>query len=128
MSDEQRDELAKQYGQKKWDLSYVPFFDTTLFPKTAGPAPFTLRDFPTRFPDVRGFGLNNLDFTISKQFPIKERVKFEYRADMLNAFNNHYFRRLDANGNNVTSARFGFIRQDPTVDARIVVMVLRLTF
>ena len=61
LSGAQRDELAAKYGQKYWDVSYVPFFDVSLFPKLAGPAPFTLRDFPTRFPDVRSFGLNNLD-------------------------------------------------------------------
>ncbi len=132
LTDGQRDEMARQQGKEKWDLSYLPFFDTSVFPRVAGPVPFTLRDFPTRFPDVRAYGLNNLDFTIAKQFTIFKRgdrpVKAEYRADWLNAFNNTYFRRLDAQGNNVTSPQFGFLRQDPTVSPRIITMVLRVTF
>ncbi|MSV30594.1 MAG: hypothetical protein EXQ52_17895 [Bryobacterales bacterium] len=128
LSDAQRDELAKSFGQQRWDISYSPWFDTSLFPRQAGPAPFTLRDFPTRFADVRGKGMNNMDFTIAKQFRVGERVRFEYRADWLNAFNSTYFRRLDGDGNNVTRSKFGFLRATPTLDPRIVVMVLRMTF
>jgi Carboxypeptidase regulatory-like domain len=122
----QRDDLAKKYGQQKWDVSYVPYFDVSLFPKVAGPAPFTLRDFPTRFPDVRGFGLNNLDLTFAKEWAVKERVRFLFRAETMNAFNTTYFRTLA--GTNVTSSNFGFLNQDPTVDPRMTVMVLRMTF
>ena len=127
LNTEQRDQLAQKYGKPKWDISYVPYFDTSLFPSQV-PAPYTLRDFPSRFPDVRGFGLNNLDLTIKKQFAIGERVKLEYRAEMMNTFNTTYFRRLASNANQVTRANFGFLNQDPTVDPRIVVMVLRMTF
>jgi hypothetical protein len=128
LSAAQRDTLAKAGGQPKYDVSYSPYFDISLFPRVAGPAPFTLRDFPTRFPDVRGFGLNNLDLTIGKQFVLRERTRLEFRSDWLNAFNTTYFRRLDANGNNVTRPEFGRIRQDPTLSPRIVAMVVRLTF
>jgi hypothetical protein len=128
LSSEERDQLAKSYGQQRYDVSYTPYFDISLFPRVAGPAPFTLRDFPTRFPDIRGFGLNNLDFTIGKQFALGERTRLEFRSDWLNAFNTTYFRRLDANGNNVTRPEFGLIRQDPTLSPRIVEMVMRLTF
>ncbi|MBI4909143.1 MAG: TonB-dependent receptor [Acidobacteria bacterium] len=126
LSDAQRDELARQYGKDRWDVSYVPYFDVSLFPKVAGPAPFTLRDFPTRFPDVRGFGLNQLDLTFAKEWAIKERVRFMFRAETMNAFNTTYFRRLT--GTNVTASNFGFLNQDPTVDPRMTVMVLRMTF
>jgi hypothetical protein len=129
LTSEQRDQLARQsYGKQKWDISYVPYFDISLFPRVAGPAPFTLQNFPSRFPDVRGFGLNNLDLTMAKQFSITERVKIEYRAEWMNAFNTTYFRRLDGGANNVTQPNFGRLRQDPTVDPRIIVMVLRMTF
>jgi hypothetical protein len=126
LSSAERDELAKKYGQQKWDVSYVPIFDVSLFPKVAGPAPFTLRDFPTRFPDVRGFGMKNLDITFSKEWLIKERVRFMFRAETMNAFNTTYFRTLT--GTNVTASNFGFMNQDPTVDPRMTVMVLRMTF
>ncbi len=126
LSGAQRDELAAKYGQKYWDVSYVPFFDVSLFPKVAGPAPFTLRDFPTRFPDVRSFGLNNLDLTLAKSWSIGERVRMHFRAETMNTFNTVYFKSLT--GTNVTSSNFGFLNQDPTVDPRMTVMVLRMTF
>jgi hypothetical protein len=127
LSSSQRDSLAKTYGQPKYDVSYTPYFDISLFPRQTPPQ-FTLRDFPSRFPDVRGFGLNNLDFTLAKIFALTERVRFEIRSDWLNALNTTYFRRLDANGNNVTRPEFGLMRQDPTLSPRIVAMVARLTF
>jgi hypothetical protein len=127
LSRDQQLALAQSLGKDKWDLSYVPYFDTTLFPRTA-PLATDYRAFPTRFSNVRGLGLNNLDLTIAKIFPIGERVRFEYRAEMMNAMNTTYFRQLISNGNNVTSPSFGLLTQDPTVDGRIVVMVLRMTF
>ncbi|HUS07030.1 MAG TPA: hypothetical protein VMZ52_12060, partial [Bryobacteraceae bacterium] len=127
LSRDQQLELAKSLGKDKWDLSYVPYFDTSLFPRRT-PLATDYRAFPTRFPDVRGLGLNNLDLTIAKVFPIKERLRMEFRAEMMNAMNTTYFRRLIGGGANVTNQRFGFLTQDPTVDGRIIVMVLRMTF
>jgi hypothetical protein len=126
LSTAQRDELAKQYGKNRWDISYMPYFDTTLFPKVAGPAPYTLRDFPTRFPDVRSFGMTNLDCTLSKEWVVRERVRFMFRAETMNSLNTVYFKALS--GTNVTSSNFGFLNQDPTQDPRMTVMVLRMTF
>jgi hypothetical protein len=122
----QRDELAKKYGQQRWDISYVPYFDVSLFPRQAGPAPYTLRDFPTRFPDVRSFGMNNLDLTFAKEWAITEGVRVQFRAETMNALNTVYFKSLS--GSNVTSGNFGFLNQDPTLDPRMTVMVLRITF
>ncbi|MGH9658169.1 MAG: TonB-dependent receptor domain-containing protein, partial [Bryobacteraceae bacterium] len=127
LSAAQRDELAKQYGQQRYDVSYSPYFDISLFPRQVQ-ALNTYREYPSRFGDIRGFGLNNLDFTIGKQFAVTERVKFDFRTDWLNAFNTTYFRRLDANGANVTRPQLGFIRQDPTLSPRIIAIVLRMTF
>src|SRR5713226_8360167 len=52
-----------------------------------GPAPFTERNFPTRFPDVRSKILNVWEMSIYKEFPIRERVRWQVRADFHNAFN-----------------------------------------
>ena len=90
------------------------------------PAPFTLRDFPTRFPDVRSFGMTNLDLTFSKEWLIQERVRFMFRAETMNSLNTVYFKALS--GTNVTASNFGFLNQDPTLDPRMTVMVLRMTF
>ena len=127
LSTAQRDEIAKQYGKDRWDISYMPYIDTTLFPKTAAlSSPLGLRDYPTRFPDVRSFGMTHLDCTVSKEWVIRERVRFMFRAETMNTLNTVYFKALT--GTNVTSSNFGFLNQDPTQDPRMTVMVLRMTF
>ncbi|MBI3684445.1 MAG: hypothetical protein HY235_29065, partial [Acidobacteria bacterium] len=101
-------------------------FDTSLFPKVAGPAPFTLRDFPTRFPDVRFMGVRNWDLSLIKHVPIRERVKIEVRADFINAFNTPFFTQLASNS--VTSASFGQIRPSQNNDSRFIFLDFKLVF
>ena len=69
--------------------------------------PFTLRDFPTRFDDVRVPGYRNWDISASKSFPIKEQLKAQFRFEMVNAMNRPWFTGLIANGNNVANPNFG---------------------
>jgi len=126
MSDAERNQLAQRYGQQKWDISYVPYFDVARFPKQAGPAPFTLRDFPSRFPDVRSPGMTAFDLTLAKEWLIKERVRFQFRTETMNTLNTTYFKALA--GTNVTASNFGFLNQDPTLDPRMTVMILRMTW
>src|SRR5207253_17726 len=93
-------------GQRTLDRS----FDTSLFPKVAGPGRFTLRNFPTRFADVRYIGFANIDFSLVKDIPIfRERVKTQVRADFTNTLNSPYFTGLVGNPPNVTNANFGQI-------------------
>jgi len=68
---------------------------------------FTLRDFPTRFSNVRVPGYRNWDASILKNFPIRESVRLQFRMEMVNAFNHPWFSRLASGGNDVTSANFG---------------------
>ena len=49
---------------------------------------------------IRGPGLNNFDIAIFKNFPIREKVRLQFRAEMYNAFNHTQFTGLD------TTARF----------------------
>ncbi|MBL8179416.1 MAG: TonB-dependent receptor, partial [Bryobacterales bacterium] len=123
----QRDELARQAGRDKFNPFFDKFFDTSIFPNRAQ-APFTLRDFPTRFPDVRSPFLQSWEISGYKDFPIKERLKVQLRADFQNAFDYAYFGRLIARPNNVQDTRFGQL--DPAQDnqPRIVVMVLKILF
>jgi hypothetical protein len=51
----------------------------------AHPAPGTLGNCPVS--SERGPGLKNLDFSLSKYFPITERQSLEFRAEAINAFN-----------------------------------------
>jgi len=68
---------------------------------------FTLRDFPTRFSNVRVPGYQNLDGSVSKYFPITEGMRLQFRFEMVNAFNHPWFSRLSSGGTDVSSPNFG---------------------
>lgn len=121
----QRDELARKAGRDQFDPLFDVFFDTSLFPRQAQ-APFTLRTFPTRFADVRSKSLNVWELSVSKDFPIKERLKFQIRADAQNAFNYPWFSRIQTV--NVTDSRFGLLNPSPRTEPREVVLALKLLF
>jgi len=105
------------------------WFDTSLFPKVAGPPAYTLRNFPTRFPDVRFMDVRNIDFSILKDIPIfKERVKTQVRADITNSMNHPYFTQLVANPPNVTAGTFGQIAPSQNNEQRIIYLEFKLTF
>jgi hypothetical protein len=105
------------------------WFDTSLFPKVAGPPAYTLRNFPTRFPDVRYMDFRNFDLSVMKDLPIfKERVKTQVRADVTNFSNTPYFTALVANPPNVTAGTFGQINPSQSNEQRIVYLEFKLTF
>jgi len=105
------------------------WFDTSLFPRVAGPVPFTLRNFPTRFPDVRFMGFANYDFSLQKNFNIiKERVRTQLRADFINSTNSPYFTQLVGNPPNVTNANFGQINPQQNNSPRNIYLEFRLFF
>jgi hypothetical protein len=67
--------------------------------------PFTLRNFPLRFSDVRLPGYQNWDASISKVFPIHERLKAQFRFEAVNALNTPWFTGIQSV--DVTNAQFG---------------------
>jgi hypothetical protein len=129
-----RNELAAAAGRP--DKTFNPFFDkwfdTTLWqdPATGRPvpaqAPFTLRDFPTRFPDVRSPELTSWEISASKEFAIRERARIQFRADFQNAFDYPYFGRLVATA--VQDTRFGQLNPAQDNQPRVVVLVLKVLF
>ncbi|MGI8989499.1 MAG: TonB-dependent receptor domain-containing protein [Bryobacteraceae bacterium] len=128
LSDAQRDSLAKQAGHSQWDPSVDPFFDVSLFP-TEAQAPFTLRNFPTRFPDVRGKPLNNVEFSAYKEFQVRERLRWQIRADFHNALNHPWFGSQASN--DVSDSQFGRIAAqsvDDTSEPRLIVLSMKLVF
>jgi len=126
LSDAQRDANAQALGRTQWDVSYDKWIDVTLFPKTAGPAPYTLRNFPTMFPDVRTRPLNILDASIYKEFPIKEKIRWQLRLDAHNAGNFPWFAKWQSN--DVTNSRFGQLQASMGNDIRVFVIVAKLLF
>ncbi len=52
-------------------------------------------------------GYRNWDASISKRFPIKERINAQFRFEMENAFNTPWYTGLIGGGNDVANANFG---------------------
>lgn len=125
LSDSQRDANGDANGRPGWDPHQDPWFDTGFFPKKAQAA-FTLRDFPTRFGDLRGARRNVWEFSMFKEFPIMERARFQLRGDFNNAFNTPFWPRLETV--NVESSRFGTMRFDPQNQTRVVVVAAKIVF
>jgi hypothetical protein len=67
---------------------------------------YNVRAFPSRLTGVRGQGVNLWNFSALKSFRIRERVKLEFRAELLNAFGRTFF---GAPNTGPTSTLFGTI-------------------
>jgi hypothetical protein len=80
------------------------WFDTSMF--QVQPA-FTRRTNPLQYDDVKGPRFVNLDMTLAKMFPIKERIKFELRLESYNITNS--FSGADPNLNVTGGTTFGRI-------------------
>jgi hypothetical protein len=125
LTSSQRDEIARKNGGEKFNPAFDKWFDTTLFPRTAQAA-FTLRDFPTRFPDVRSPYLQSWELSGYKEFSIKERARVQLRADFQNAFSYTYFGRLATA--NVTDPRFGQLNPEQDNSPRVIALVMKVLF
>ncbi len=125
LSDEQRDDLARAQGRDSFNPFFDKYYDVTLFPRTAQ-APFTLRDFPTRFPDVRSPHLESWEISAYKEFRFFERVRWQIRADFQNAFDYAYFAQQAST--NVTDPRFGQLNPAQNNQTRQVVLVMKILF
>lgn len=79
------------------------YFDTSVF---YVPAPFTFGNMGPRVGDIRAPGLQNWDISAFKEFPIKEAIRLQFRAEFLNAFNTVRFSGPQAS---VNSNQFGVI-------------------
>ncbi len=95
------------------EQSFSRWFNTSLWDdsgtgrRVLPQAPFTLRDFPLRFSDVRVPGYQNWDASLSKNFPIYEQLRAQFRFEMVNAFNRPWYARLHPQALDVSSPAFG---------------------
>jgi hypothetical protein len=94
------------------ERTFTRWFNTSLWETSTGQRvpqqpPFTLRNFPTRFSDVRVPGYQNWDASLSKNFPIHEQIRLQFRFEMVNALNRPWFSNMQAQALNVTSPTFG---------------------
>ncbi|MEN6532873.1 MAG: TonB-dependent receptor [Bryobacteraceae bacterium] len=125
LTNEQRDAAARAAGREKFDPVQDTWFDTSIFPTTALGS-YILRTFPTRFPDVRCMALHVGDYSLSKDFTLKERLRLRVRIDAQNAFNHPWLSELRSY--KVTSSSFGKLALEQTNAPRMVIGVLKLTF
>ncbi|MFN7923053.1 MAG: TonB-dependent receptor [Bryobacteraceae bacterium] len=91
------------------------WFNTSLWRTADGrpvatQEPFTLRSFPLRFGDVRRPGYENWDTSLSKFFPITEKMKLQFRFEMVNMMNHPWL----ANIQSVDVTNPGFGQLNPT--------------
>lgn len=113
----------------KSEQTFSRFFNTSVFARPAkgdrgsGAA-------ASRYA-FRGPGINNWDLTFFKNVPVKERVTFQFRWEMYNAFNHTQFdgvdaaARFDAQGNQINT-RLGEITSARS--PRVQQLSLRLSF
>jgi hypothetical protein len=93
------------------DPTISQWFNTSLWqdPNTGklvgAQEPYTLRNFPLRFSDVRLPGYQNWDASVSKFFPIHERIRMQFRFEAVNALNHPWFTSLASV--DVTNPQFG---------------------
>jgi len=114
--------------------TFARWFNTSLWddPATGRRVPaqeqFTLRDFPTRFGDVRVPGYQNWDLSLSKYFPIHEQVRLQFRFEMINAFNHPWFATMASGALNVTSNDFGRLNPVQRNLPRFIKLALNLSW
>ncbi|MBL8218797.1 MAG: hypothetical protein JNL62_06195, partial [Bryobacterales bacterium] len=82
-----------------------PYFDITAFQPL--PNQFTVTPEPAFFSELRAPSTRTLNLTVLKQFPIRERLKFQIRMDAIGATNTPIFGAPGANLSN--TATFGVI-------------------
>ena len=89
---------------------------------------FELRNFQSRFGDVRVPGYQNWDASLAKFFPIHEKVRLQFRFEMVNAFNRPWFAREESSSTNVASAQFGKLRAAQQNLPRFLKLGLKLSW
>ncbi|MBL8175619.1 MAG: carboxypeptidase regulatory-like domain-containing protein [Bryobacterales bacterium] len=83
------------------------WFNTSLFVReTNRQLQSNYRSFPLRFSGIRGDGQRATDWSLFKTFPVRERIRVQFRAELYNAFNQASF---NAPNTNPTSGAFGTI-------------------
>ncbi|MEK7408230.1 MAG: carboxypeptidase regulatory-like domain-containing protein [Acidobacteriota bacterium] len=112
------DVKAAKYEAKTVDR----WFNTAAFSQ---PPPFTFGNAPRYLSNVRVHALNSWDISAAKNFPIRERLRIQFRGMLFNAFNRARFGPPDTN---VASPGFGRISGLGQTAPRSVQFGLRISF
>lgn len=103
-------EQVKPGSAKLDNPAIARWFNTDLWNDASGKRvaamePYTLRTCPLRFSDVRLPGYQNWDASVSKTFPIYERMNLQFKFEAVNALNYPWFTAIASV--DVTNAQFG---------------------
>lgn len=79
---------AKLSDDRSTSEKLARWFDTSVFSQ---PAAFTFGSLGRVMPDVRRDGIRTWDFSVFKNFPIREAVRLEFRAEFFNLTNTPNF-------------------------------------
>jgi hypothetical protein len=107
------------------------WFNTSLWKKPDGtpiplPEAFTQRNFPFFFSDVRRPGYKNWDASLSKFFPIHERLRLQFRFEMVNMLNHPFYQNLAST--DVTNPLFGQLNPVQANLPRFIKLALHLNW
>ena len=95
-----------------------------LTPGRTGNQPFRLGNFPRNNTDARTWGYRNEDFSLIRNFRVREPVTFQLKAEFLNAFNRHIF---SAGNQSPNDPNFGLV--NGTIDTpRNIQFTFRVNF
>jgi len=97
----------------KVDQRLSAYFDRSVYSQ---PAAFTFGNLASRVPDIRVDGVRNFDLSLFKDFRVVERVRVQFRAEFLNAFNTP---RFGGPNTSVTSSSFGVISSQANAPRQI---------
>jgi hypothetical protein len=113
-----RPDLVGDPGLSSDQRTLQRWFNTDAF---AAPPPFRFGNAPRSV--LRGPGISNVDLSLSKSFPITERVRTEFRGEFFNLLNKANFNPPGATRG---TPAFGVISS--ARDPRRVQLALRITF
>ncbi|HWC99434.1 MAG TPA: carboxypeptidase regulatory-like domain-containing protein [Candidatus Sulfopaludibacter sp.] len=84
-----------------------------------------IRNYPTRWNDVRASRTNNLDMGIYKNFVVREKLHAQFRFESYNTFNHA---RFAAPNSDPTSSSFGVVGASQQNAPRTIQMALKISF
>ena len=98
------------------------WFNTSVF---SLPPDFTFGNAPRWFGNIRADHTNNFDFSLGKNWLVRENFRIQFRGEFFNLFNRVQFGRANTNINN---AGFGQVRGTINTGPRNVQLGLRIGF
>jgi hypothetical protein len=108
---------ASQFDASRFDMSQVstPGAAANTYVNTSlveDPPTWTRGNASFRTSQIRGFAFLNDDFSVQKNFSVKERVRVQFRAEFLNLFNRHRFSGIDTNPASTTFGQITSVSDD----------------